>query len=98
MEPRQSAGNQSQNLRRQSRDRTGRSNSVPERIGDDAIESGLIDEAAIDHRLRDRLFPFSFRFLQTSSSLRWLQDVLLNKEIGDVAALFMPAANSRPPV
>ena len=55
----------------------------PERIGNDTIESGLIDEAAIDHRLCDR-FSVHVRFLQDVVGLRWLQDMLLNKEIGDL--------------
>ena len=57
-------------------------NSVAERIGDRLIKSGFIDEAAVDHRLRDGL-AVQVRFLQNVIRLRWLQDVLFDKKIGD---------------
>ena len=51
----------------------------PERVGDDSIESALIDEAAIDHRLCDRFSVQRCASCRDVVGLRRLQDVLLDE-------------------
>ena len=83
MQPRQSAGNQSLNLRRNLAlaqiDKLG-----PECVGDNTIKSRLIDKAAIDHGLGNGL-SVQVCFLENVVRLRRLQDALFNKKLDDLS-------------
>ena len=55
-----------------------------ERVSDGLIKSRLIDEAAIDHRLRDR-FAVQFASCRTSSACEACEHALLDEKIGDLS-------------
>jgi len=54
-----------------------------ERFGNCAIEAVFINETAVYHRL-DHGFAVYVRFIQNVFGLRWLQDLLFNKKLGDL--------------
>ena len=82
MQSRQSARNRFQYRRRNFRfaqiDKLG-----PERVGDRLVKSAGIDEAAVDHRLRDG-FAVQLRLVQNVLGLRRLEHLLLDENLGDL--------------
>ena len=82
VQPRQSARNETQNLRRDlafAQIDEFRAQAV----GNGFIKARLIDKAAVDHRLRNR-FSVQFHFVQHVIGLRRLQYALLNEKFGEL--------------